>query len=71
MSVVAGWLVPCPAPTPSRSPRIEACLDEIDAVDPTYRTTAEKQEALLGLSRVIARAEAERLRVLAAADETA
>ena len=51
--------------------RLEECLDEIGAVDPTYRTVAEKQEALVGLSRVIARAEAERLRVLAVADDIA
>ena len=51
--------------------RLDACLDEISAVDPVYRTTAEKQEALVGLSRVIARAQAERQRVLAAADDIA
>jgi hypothetical protein len=51
--------------------RLEACLDEIGSVDPVYRTTTEKQEALVGLSRVIARAQAERQRVLAAADDVA
>ena len=34
--------------------RLEACLDEIGGLDPVYRSTAEKQEALVGLSRVIA-----------------
>ena len=51
--------------------RLEECLDEIGAVDPGYRTTTEKQQALLGLSRVIARAQAERLRILAVGDDVA
>ena len=51
--------------------RLHECLDELAAVDPTYRTTAEKQEALVGLSRVIARAQAEQQRVLAVADDVA
>src|SRR5262245_16698848 len=49
--------------------RLGACLDEIGSIDPTYRTTGEKQEALVGLSEVIARAQAEQLRILATADD--
>jgi len=50
---------------------IDAALDEILAVDPIYLTVAEKQAALRDLSQVIARAEAARLRVLAAAGDIA
>jgi hypothetical protein len=51
--------------------RLEACLDEVTSIDPTYRSTREKQEALLRLSKLITRAQAEQLRVLAAADDIA
>ena len=51
--------------------RLEECLDQVAAIDPTYRTTAEKQEALLRLSALITRAQAEQLRVLAVADDIA
>jgi hypothetical protein len=51
--------------------RLSACLDEIGSIDPTYRTTGEKQHALVGLSEVIARAQAEQLRILASADDIA
>ena len=51
--------------------RLEACLDEVTSIDPTYRTTGEKQVALLRLSKLIALAQAEQLRVLAAADDIA
>jgi hypothetical protein len=51
--------------------RLDECLDELAAIDPVYRTVGEKQEGLVGWSRVIARAGAERLRVLAAADDVA
>ena len=51
--------------------RLHACVDELAAIDPTYRTTAEKQEALTGWSRVIARAQAEQLRVLASSADIA
>jgi hypothetical protein len=47
---------------------IERGLDELARIDPGYRTVGEQQDVLVGLSRVIARAEAERMRVLAAAD---
>ena len=50
---------------------VERGLDELAAIDPGYRTTAEKQEVLVRLSRVIARAEAARMRVLAVADDVA
>src|SRR4051812_3558386 len=51
--------------------RIGMGLDELAAIGAEFRTTTEKQELLLGLSTLIARAEAERLRVLAAADDIA
>src|SRR5262245_38139143 len=51
--------------------RLGACLDEIGSIDRTYRTTGEKQEALVGLPQVIARAQAEQLRILATGDDIA
>jgi hypothetical protein len=51
--------------------RLEGVLDELAAISPGFRSTGEKQEFLVGISRLIARAEAERLRVMAAADEIA
>jgi hypothetical protein len=52
--------------------RLGACLDEIGAIDPTYRSTGEKQQAaLVGLSEVIARAQAEQLRILATSGDIA
>src|SRR5262249_43365992 len=45
--------------------RLSACLDEIGAIDPTYRTTGEKQAALIALARAKARIAAEELRILA------
>ncbi len=50
---------------------VERGLDDLASIDPTYRTTGEHKELLVGLSRLIARAEAERLRVLAASDDIA
>ena len=50
---------------------IERALDELAQIDPGYRTTSEKKDALVRLSRIIARAEAERMRVLATSDEIA
>ncbi len=60
----------------SSSPRLpigvlDAALDDIAAVDPVYLTTAEKQTALRDLSRLEARVQAAKLRVLAAADDIA
>jgi len=51
--------------------RLDEGLDELAAIDPTYHTAGEKQDALVGLSRFIARAEAERMRILASADDIA
>ena len=60
----------------SSSPRLpigelDAALDQILAVDPIYLTTAEKQAAMLGLSRARGRIEAAVMRVLAVADDIA
>ncbi len=51
--------------------RLEECLDEVGAVNPSFRTTAEKQQAMVVLARVIARAQAEQQRILAVADDVA
>ena len=51
--------------------RINGGLDDLAAISPEFRTTGEKQELLVGLSRLIARAQAEQLRGLAAADDVA
>lgn len=51
--------------------RLTQGLNELAGIEPRYRTTAEKRQALTVLSTVIARAEAERLRVLAVADDIA
>jgi hypothetical protein len=50
---------------------VERGLDELAAIGPEFRTVADRQEFLLRISRVIGRAEAERLRVLAASDDIA
>ena len=50
--------------------RIEGGLDNLAAVAPELRTVGEA-EVMVGLSRVIARAQAEQLRVLAAAGDVA
>ncbi len=51
--------------------RINGGLDDLAGIAPEFRGTGEKQELLVGLSRVIARAQAEQLRVLATADDVA
>jgi Domain of unknown function (DUF222) len=51
--------------------RLTEALDEIAAINPTFRTTGEKQELMTGLAKVIARAQAQQLRVLAVADDVA
>jgi hypothetical protein len=51
--------------------RLSACLDEIGATSPQFRSTAEKQELMVGLAGFIARAQAQQLRVLAVADDVA
>ena len=72
VSVVDGWLVPCPAPRRVVRRGCDAALDEIAAVDPIYRThRLRSRQGLVGLSRFIARAEAQRMRILAAADDIA
>lgn len=50
---------------------LDAALDDVAAVDPIYLTTTEKQTALLDLSRVEARVQAAKLRILAASDDIA
>ena len=50
---------------------LERGLDVLARIDPGYRTAREQQDVLVGLSRFIARAEAERMRVLAVADDIA
>ena len=51
--------------------RLDGVLDELASISPQYRTVDEKQELLLRISRLISRAEGERLRVLAASDDIA
>ncbi len=51
--------------------RLDGVLDELAAISPEFRTTGERQEFLLRISQLISRAEAERLRVLAASDDIA
>ncbi len=50
---------------------VERGLDELAAISSEFRTVDERQDLLLRLSRLISRAEAERLRVLAASDDVA
>ena len=50
---------------------VERGLDELASIGPEFRSTGEKRELLLRISRVISRAEAVRLRVLAASDDIA
>ena len=51
--------------------RLDGVLDELASISPEFRTTGERQEFLVAISRVISRAEAERMRVLAASDDIA
>ena len=51
--------------------RLAEALDEIAAINPAFRTTAEKQDLMVGLAAFIARAQAQQLRVLAVADDVA
>ena len=69
--MVGAWIVVCPARTPQPLDRVERGLDELASISPEFRTTGERREFLLRISRVIRRAEAERLRVLAASDDIA
>ncbi len=49
--------------------RLDAVVDELASIGPEFRSTGEKRELLLRISRVISRAEAVRLLVLAASDD--
>src|SRR4051794_24550791 len=51
--------------------RLTEALDEIAAINPAFRTTAEKQDLMGGLATFVARAQAQQLRVLAVADDGA
>jgi len=51
--------------------RLTEALDEIAAINPAFRTTAEKQDLMVGLAAFITRAQAQQLRVLATADDVA
>ena len=51
--------------------RLDGAFDELAAISPEFRVTSEKQEVMVGLSRFIARAQAELLRVRATADDVA
>ena len=42
--------------------RMRDALDELAAISPEFRSTEEKREFLLGISRLISRAKAERMR---------
>src|SRR5690349_22199186 len=50
---------------------INAALDDLAGVDPTYQTVTERKARLTAISQVIAKAEADRLRVLAVSDDIA
>ena len=69
--MVGAWIVVCPARTPEPLDRLDGVLDELASISPEFRTVDEKRELLLRIARVISRAEAERLRVLAASDDIA
>ena len=51
--------------------RLSDALDEIAAINPAFRSTHEKQHLMTGLARLITRAQAQQLRVLAVADDIA
>ncbi|QBR92261.1 HNH endonuclease signature motif containing protein [Nocardioides euryhalodurans] len=63
--------VPLPHPLQRCASRITAAIDEIGGSSPLLLTTEAKQEVLVDLSRSIARLEAVRLSVLAAAGDVA
>ena len=50
---------------------LERGLDDLAEIAPGYRSVGEKKDLLVRLSRIAARVEAERMRVLAAADDVA
>ena len=51
--------------------RFEELLDEAALSNPAFLSTREKQDAMVGWSKVVARAQAELMRVLAVADDVA
>ena len=69
--MVGAWIVVCPARTPLLSTWSSVGWTSSLSISPEFRTVAERQEFLVAISRLIARAEAERLRVLAASDDIA
>jgi hypothetical protein len=50
---------------------IDAAVDDLAQVDPTYLTITERQARLTAMSRLISRLEADRIRVLAVSDDIA
>src|SRR5689334_3117580 len=50
---------------------VEHALDDLATIAPDYRHTVEKKDALIRLSRIIARAEAERIRILLVSEDIA
>ena len=50
---------------------VEHALDDLATIAPEYRTTGEKKDALVRLSRIVARVEAERMRILKVSDDIA
>ncbi|MBF4764336.1 DUF222 domain-containing protein [Nocardioides islandensis] len=50
---------------------VERALDDLATIAPDYRSTGEKKDALVRLSRIVARVEAERIRILATAEDIA
>ena len=65
------------APLPHQHPvlacaaGIDALLDDVKGVDPTYMRTSEKEEALRALARVSARLDSVRLSLMAASGDVA
>ncbi|MBF4764173.1 DUF222 domain-containing protein [Nocardioides islandensis] len=50
---------------------VEHALDDLATIAPDYRSTGEKKDALVRLSRIVARVEAERIRILAVSEDIA
>src|SRR5690242_13607234 len=50
---------------------VEHALDDLATIAPDYRSTGEKKDALIRLSRIVARVEAERIRILAVSEDIA
>ena len=71
LSVVGAWIVLCPAPTPSRSTGSMRRWTRSPRSGRSSGRWVRSRELLSALSQLISRAEAERLRVLAVADDIA